>query len=90
MPTPIDAMLGLVVAALGILTGVVGLTIGDDKKRILAYVAAAAVVATGLFYFGTSQMRSLSVRRRVADVQRQQQINLQEIQKRLAETQKDK
>ena len=87
MPTPMDAMLGLVVAAIGLLTLVIAFSIADDKKRAVAYVIAGIMTALGLYYYTSSEMRGFMMRRRIAEIQKQQQVNLEEIQKRLKETQ---
>ena len=87
MPTPMDAMLGLVVTAIGVLTVVVAFLITEAQKRVLSYVLAGIVTASGLFYFVSAEIRGFQMRSRIANIQRQQQINLDEIQKRLKETQ---
>ena len=87
MPTPMDAMLGLVIIALGLLTLVIGFSIAEPKKRLASYVIAVIVVVSGMYYYVGSEMRGFQMRRRIADIQRQQQVNLEEIQKKLRETQ---
>ena len=87
MPTPMDAMLGLVVAAVGLLTFVIALSMGDPKKQKIAYGISIIITVLGLFYYVSAEMRGFQMRRRIANLQRQQQVNLEEIQKRLQETQ---
>ena len=90
MPTPMDALLGLVVLALGTLGWSIAFLITDSKKRLIAYSLAGLMSALGLFYYVSSEMRSFEMRRRVATLQRQQQINLNEIQQRLQQVQDNK
>ena len=90
MPTPMDAMLGLVVVAIGIMTFVIAFSLTDAGKKQLSYVLAGLVVVTGLYYYVSSELRGFQMRRRISNIQRQQQVNLDEIQKRLQETQQQK
>jgi sulfite exporter TauE/SafE len=87
MPTPMDAMLGLVVAAIGALVVVIAFQIAESKKRTIAYWIAGVLVVCGLYYFISAEMRGVKMRRRISDIQRQQEVNLEQIQKRLQETQ---
>jgi hypothetical protein len=87
MPTPIDAMLGLVVLAVGLLTLVTAFSIGDQKKKMISYGIAGVISLMGLYYYVSSEVRGFRMRSRIADLQRQQQVNVEEIQKRLRETQ---
>lgn len=89
MPTPIDAMLGLVVTAIGLLTVVISFLVVDCKKKLISYSIAGVVVVIGLFYYISSEMRGFQMRRRIANIQRQQQVNMEEIQKRFREAQKE-
>jgi uncharacterized membrane protein len=82
-----DAMLGLVIVALGLVTLVLAFLIAEPKKRIAAYVIAGIVSVSGLYYYVGSEMRGFQMKRRIADIQRQQQVNLEEIQKKLRESQ---
>ncbi|OGR82651.1 MAG: hypothetical protein A2902_05095 [Elusimicrobia bacterium RIFCSPLOWO2_01_FULL_64_13] len=82
-----DAMLGLVVAAIGLMTFVIAFTLADRKKQVLSYGIAGIVTIAGLFYYTTAEMRGYQMRRRIADIQKQQQVNLQEIQQRLGRPQ---
>lgn len=88
MPTPMDAMLGLVVAAIGLLTLVVAFSLADPKKAIVSYLIAAALTALGAYYFVSAEMRGFQMRRRISEIQERQNVNLEEIRKRLQETQK--
>lgn len=88
MPTPMDALLGLVTLSIGLLILTTGFLIQESKKRIIAYVLSGVVAALGSYYFVSSEIRVFQMRRRIANIQRQQQVNLEEIQKRLRETQK--
>ncbi len=87
MPTPMDAMLGLVVLAIGFLMIIAAFQIADSKKRVISYALSGLVSLAGCYYFVSSEFRVIQMRRRIANIQRQQQVNLDEIQKRLRETQ---
>ena len=87
MPTPMDAMLGLVVAAIGLMTFVIAFSVTDAQKRTISYLLAGLVSFFGLYYYVGSELRGYQMRARIASLQRQQQVNLQEIQKRLHEAQ---
>ncbi len=86
MPTPMDAMLGLVTLAVGLLILVTSFLIVDSKKRLVSYVLSGLVVLLGGYYYVSSEVRVFQMRSRIASIQRQQQVNLEEIQKRLRET----
>lgn len=88
MPTPMDAMLGLVVAAIGLLTLVISFSIAETRKRVAGYGLAGLVTVVGLFYYVSAEVRGFEMRRRIANIQRQQQVNLDEIQRRLQEQSK--
>jgi Uri superfamily endonuclease len=90
MPTPVDAMLGLVVLAIGLLTLVIAFSVGDQKKQWISYAISGVLVLTGFYYYVSSGVRSMQMRRRIANIQRQQQVNIDQIQKRLQETQEKK
>lgn len=87
MPTPIDAMLGLVVVAVGLLTLVVAFSVADEKRKMISYGIAGLISLIGLYYYVSAEVRGFRMRSRIADLQRQQQVNVEEIQKRLRETQ---
>ena len=87
MPTPMDAMLGLVVAAIGLLMIVISFLVTEQKKKMISYVIAGLVTVTGTYFYVRSEVRGFQMRRRITDIQRQQTVNLDEIQKRLRETQ---
>jgi sulfite exporter TauE/SafE len=82
-----DAMLGLVAAAIGLSMIVTAFQIAEPKKRMISYGLAAVVTALGLYYYVSAEMRGFQMRRRIEGIQRQQQVNLEEIQKRLQESQ---
>lgn len=82
-----DAMLGLVVTAIGLMTIVIAFTQIDSKKRMISYGIAGIVTVSGLFYFVSAEMRGHQMRQRISKIQRQQRVNLEEIQKRLRKTQ---
>lgn len=83
MPTPLDAMLGLVVASIGLLTFVIAFNIGEPRKRLTSYAVAGLVTLAGTFYYLSSELRGYNMRRRINDIQQRQQVNFDEIQKRL-------
>ena len=87
MPTPMDAMLGLLIAAIGLLTFVVAFSAADSGKRLVSYGIAGLVTVVGLIYYASSEMRGFQMRRRISDIQQRQQVNMEEIQKRLRESQ---
>ena len=87
MPIAMDTMISLVVAALGLLAFVVALNNPDPQKRKISYLLAGVVTAVGLYFYGSSELRGYAMRRRIADIQQRQQVNLEEIQKRLQENQ---
>ncbi len=87
MPTPMDAMLGLVVTALGLLTLVIAFGLTDAQKKMISYVISSVVIVAGLFYYVSSELRGFQMRRRIANIQRQQQVNLDDIRKRLQDGQ---
>lgn len=89
MPTPMDAMLGLVVFALGVLGWIISLTLTDAKKRVWAYGLSGLITLIGGYYYVSSEMRSFEMRRRLAQLQRQQDVNLSEIQQRLQKVQEN-
>ncbi len=86
MPTPMDAMLGLVVASIGLLTMVIAFSLTDSGKKTISYGIAGVITLLGFYYYVSSEVRGFQMRRRIADIQRQQQVNLDEIQRRLRET----
>lgn len=86
MPTPMDAMLGLVVTAIGLMSVVIAFLITEQKKRWISYGISGIIVIFGLYYYVNSQMRGYQTRKRIATIQQQQRVNLEEIQKRLRET----
>src|SRR3989338_2465750 len=87
MPTPMDAMLGLVVAAIGLLTLVVVFSQADPKNKLVSYVIAGAVTALGAYYFASAELRGFQMRRRISEIQERQNVNLEEIRKRLEQNQ---
>ncbi len=87
MPTPMDTMLGLVVVAIGLLTLVVAFGLADSGKRLLSYGLAGLVILVGFIYFVNSELRGYQMRRRISEIQQRQQVNLEDIQKRLRESQ---
>lgn len=89
MPTPMDAMLGLLTLAVGLLILVTSFLIADSKKRLISYVLSGVVVLLGGFYYVSSEVRVFQMRRRISNIQKQQQVNLEEIQKRLRETKEE-
>ena len=90
MPTPLDAMLALVVIAIGLQMVVTAFQITEPRKRGISYGIAAVVTVFGLYYYVSSGMRGFQMRRRIAEIQKQQQVNLGEIQKRLQDNQPTK
>ena len=72
MPTPMDAMLGLVIAAIGLLTVVLSFLVVDSRKRIISYVIAGIVTTVGSYYYVKSEMRGFQVRKRISNIQQQQ------------------
>lgn len=87
MPTPMDAMLGLVVASIGLLTLVVAFSQADPKKTMLSYLIAAALTALGAYYFVSAELRGFQMRRRISEIQERQNVNLEDIRKRLEQNQ---
>ena len=87
MPTPMDSLLGLVIAAIGLMTLVIAFSQTDPGKRLISYGLAGLVTLTGLVYYVSSEMRGFQMRRRISEIQQRQQVNMDEIQKRLRETQ---
>jgi len=90
MQTPMDAMLGLVIAAIGLMTFVVALILQDPKRQIVGIVVSVIVLITGLTYFTSAQMRGYRMRKRITEIQNRQQINLNDIQKRLKRNQSER
>jgi len=86
MPTPMDAMLSLVIVAIGFLMLVVSFSVNDTKKRLVSYVLVLFVVAIGFGYFIKAETRSLRVRKRISNIQNRSRANLDDIQKRLKKT----
>ena len=82
-----DAMLGLVVAAIGLLTIVVAFSIAEPQKRLVSFGIAGLVTLVGLIFYVSSEMRGFQMRRRISEIQQRQQVNLEDIQKRLRESQ---
>ena len=82
-----DAMLGLVVVAIGLLIVVTSFQIIEPKKRVFSYGIAAVITFLGAYYYVSSEMRGFQMRRRIANIQRQQQVNMEDIQKRFQEGQ---
>ena len=85
MPTPMDAMLGLVVTAIGLLTLVIAFNIPEPKKRILSYGIAGFVIFVGACYYVSSELRGPLMRRKMNEMLQRQQDNLDAIRKRLPE-----
>ena len=82
-----DAMLGLVVAAIGALTLVTAFQIQESQKRLFSYLVAALLAVAGLYYYASSEIRGFQMRRRLSEIQQRQQVNLEEIQRRLRDNQ---
>src|SRR4051812_30840185 len=87
MPTPMDTMLGLVIVAIGLLTMVIAFSIAEPRKRLLSYGIAGLITLVGLVYYVTSEMRGFKMRQRISEIQQRRQVNLEDIQRRLKETQ---
>jgi len=87
MPTPMDAMLGLVVAAIGCLILVVAFSQADPKKKLVSYILAGVVIALGAYYFVSAELRGFQMRRRISEIQGRQSVNMEEIRKRLEQNQ---
>lgn len=87
MPTPMDVMLGLVVAAIGLMSFVIALANPDPRKRMISYVIAGIITAAGFYYYISSGIRGFQMRRRIQEIQQRQSMNLDEIRKRLGENQ---
>ncbi len=87
MPTPMDAMLGLVVTAIGLMTLVIAFGLTDAQKKMISYAISGIVIVAGLFYYVSSELRGFQMRRRISNIQRQQQVNLEDIRKRLQDGQ---
>ena len=69
MPTPMDAMLGLVIAAIGLMTFVIAFNIPESSKRLVSYGIAGLVTTIGFFYYANSEMRGFQMRRRINEIQ---------------------
>ena len=82
-----DAMLGLVVVAIGLLIVVTSFQIVEPRKRGFSYGIAAVITLLGAYYYLSSEMRGFQMRRRIANIQRQQQVNMEDIQRRFQEGQ---
>ncbi len=82
-----DAMLGLVVAAIGLLTFVVALNASDSGKKLISFVIAGIITLAGAYYYVSSEIRGYQMRRRINEIQQRQSVNLEEIQKRLRDSQ---
>jgi len=87
MPTPMDAMLGLLVAAVGLLTLVVAFSVAEPRNKMISYVIALAVTVLGGYYFVSAELRGFQMRRRISEIQQRQNVNLDEIRKRLEQNQ---
>lgn len=83
MPTPMDALLGLVVAAIGLLTLVVSFSLAEPRKRLVSYVIAGVVSALGISFFVSAEMRGFMMKRRISEIQQRQSVNMEEIRQRL-------
>jgi len=90
MPTPMDAMMGLVIVAIGILTLVVAFQVGDFKKRLMSYLLSLLVVALGLGYFIKAEARSHRLERRISNIRTRTRTNLGDIKSRLQKSKSEK
>ena len=82
-----DAMLGLLVAAVGLLTLVVAFSVAEPRNKMISYVIALAVTVLGGYYFVSAELRGFQMRRRISEIQQRQNVNLDEIRKRLEQNQ---
>ena len=87
MPTPMDAMLGLVVVSMGLLTLVVSFSQADPKKKLVSYIISGVLIALGSYYFVSAELRGFQMRRRISQIQERQSVNMEEIRKRLDQNQ---
>ena len=87
MPTPMDAMLGLIVAAIGLLTLVVAFNVAEPKNKLFSYAIAGLVTVLGGYYYLSAEVRGFQMRRRISEIQQRQNVNLDEIRKRLEQNQ---
>ncbi|OGR88678.1 MAG: hypothetical protein A3A86_05660 [Elusimicrobia bacterium RIFCSPLOWO2_01_FULL_60_11] len=80
-------MLGLLVAAVGLLTLVVAFSVAEPRNKMISYVIALAVTVLGGYYFVSAELRGFQMRRRISEIQQRQNVNLDEIRKRLEQNQ---
>ena len=83
MPTPMDALLGLVVASIGLMILVQSFTLAEPRKKLAAYFISGFLVLLGGYYYLSSEMRGYQMRRRISEIQQRQSVNIDEIRQRL-------
>jgi len=69
-----DAMLGLVVVAIGLLMVVIAFFDRGTEEAVHRLLCRGGSGFVGLLYFVKSEMRGFQMRRRITDIQRQQQV----------------
>ena len=87
MPLGASNMLGLVIVSLGILGIIISFLITDRKKYMIALVLSSLIIVTGFVQYMKSGVRQWKTTRKIANLQKQQRVNLQALQERLKKAQ---
>lgn len=87
MPIAGSSTYALVIVSLGILGVIVSFLIADRKKYFIALGLSLLVVAMGGLQFISSSLTEWRTKRRIARLQEQQRVNLDQLQQRLREAQ---
>lgn len=74
---------GLVILSLGVLALIVSFLVTDRRKYLISLALAALVVLTGVYQTSSQWFRAWSTNRRIAQLQKQQRVNLESLQERL-------
>lgn len=69
--------------ALGVLGIILSFLVQDRKKSLLSLVMAIFIVVVGVFQWGSQAFDQFKLNRRMRDIQRQQQVDLEQLREKL-------
>ena len=87
MPVTANNMMGLVILSLGILGIIVSFLITDRKRYLIGMALSLLVVLTGGYQYVSTGIRQWQTSRKIANLQKQQRLNLEALQDRLRQAQ---
>jgi hypothetical protein len=87
MPVTANNMMGLVILSLGILGIIISFLITDRKRYLIAMALSLLVVLTGGYQYVSTGIRQWQTSRKIANLQKQQRLNLEALQERLRQAQ---